>query len=62
MLSSSSSALSGGFVFLMLMDGRLGTVYEAGEYRLSTWVPLVWAVINAVFLVLSSFSIQERLL
>ena len=50
--------------FVLLANGwvRLGIVYGAGDYRLSTWVPLVWAVINAVFLVLSSFSIQERLL
>ena len=41
---------------------RLGTVYDAGGFRLSTWIPLVWAVINTLFLVLSSFSIQERLL
>lgn len=40
---------------------RLGAVYKAGDFRMSTWIPLVWALINVLVLILSSFSIQGGL-
>lgn len=43
-------------------EGSLGTIYHAGGFRMSTWIPFVWAVINAVFLILSSFSLQGVML
>lgn len=46
---------------LICRPGRLGAVYNAGYFRMSTWVPLVWAAINALVIVLSSFSIQGGL-
>ncbi|KAG9232037.1 hypothetical protein BJ875DRAFT_98495 [Amylocarpus encephaloides] len=39
----------------------LGAVYSAGYFRMSTWIPFVWALINISILVLSSFSIQGGL-
>lgn len=33
----------------------------AGYYRMSTWIPLVWGVVNVLVLVLSSFSLQGGL-
>ncbi|KAL1967871.1 hypothetical protein VTN77DRAFT_2560 [Rasamsonia byssochlamydoides] len=36
----------------------LGAVYEAGNFTMSTWIPLVWAVINVLVLIISSFPMQ----
>ncbi|PYI23637.1 hypothetical protein BO86DRAFT_416485 [Aspergillus japonicus CBS 114.51] len=33
----------------------LGAVYEAGNFRMSTWIPLLWGGINVLVLILSSF-------
>lgn len=41
--------------------GRLGGVYTAGFFRMSTWIPLSWGIINALVLILSSFAIQGGL-
>lgn len=42
-------------------DNRLGAIYEAGSFRMSTWIPFVWALINSLVIVLSSFAIQGGL-
>ncbi|PGH36158.1 hypothetical protein GX50_01013 [[Emmonsia] crescens] len=39
----------------------LGAVYEAGNYKMTTWIPFSWAAINTLVLILSSFSIQGGL-
>ncbi|KAF8419650.1 hypothetical protein EV426DRAFT_700795 [Tirmania nivea] len=39
----------------------LAAVYNAGYFRMSTWIPCVWGVINTLVLVLSSFSLQGGL-
>ncbi|KFY19606.1 hypothetical protein V493_07894 [Pseudogymnoascus sp. VKM F-4281 (FW-2241)] len=39
----------------------LGAVYDAGYFRMSTWIPLVWSLINVLVLILSAFSIQGAL-
>jgi hypothetical protein len=44
-----------------VVGGLLGGVYNAGFYRMSTWIPFVWGLINTVFLILSSFAIQSGL-
>ncbi|KAK2070386.1 hypothetical protein P8C59_004881 [Phyllachora maydis] len=36
----------------------VGTLYLIGNYQMSTWVPFVWAWINVLVLIISSFSIQ----
>lgn len=38
--------------------GLLGGVYTAGFFRMSTWIPFTWGIINALVLILSSFAIQ----
>jgi len=48
--------LAGSFVGLIL-----GAVYNAGYFRMSTWIPFVWSLINILVLILSSFSIQGGL-
>ncbi|RMZ05612.1 hypothetical protein D0864_02435, partial [Hortaea werneckii] len=44
-----------------VVGGVLGGVYSAGFFRMSTWIPLSWGVINAMVLILSSFAIQGGL-
>ena len=44
-----------------LMGLVLGAVYNAAFYRMSTWTPLLWGLVNALLLILSSFSIQGGL-
>ncbi|TKA77283.1 hypothetical protein B0A49_00982 [Cryomyces minteri] len=44
-----------------VVGGLLGGVYSSGFFRMSTWIPLVWALINALVLILSSFAIQGGL-
>ncbi|KAI9788124.1 MAG: hypothetical protein M1833_003123 [Piccolia ochrophora] len=39
----------------------LGAVYNAGFFKMSTWIPFIWALINVLVLILSSFSIQGGL-
>jgi hypothetical protein len=39
----------------------LGAVYNAGYFKMSTWTPLIWGIINLSVLVLSSFRVQGGL-
>ncbi len=39
----------------------LGAVYNAGYFRMSTWMPFLWGLLNVLILILSSFSIQGGL-
>ncbi|KAE8383349.1 integral membrane protein [Aspergillus bertholletiae] len=39
----------------------LGTVYEAGNFRMSTWIPMIWGSINMLVLILSSYPMQGGL-
>lgn len=39
----------------------LGAVYNAGYFKMSTWMPLLWGLLNVSVLILSSFSIQGGL-
>ncbi|KAK4623778.1 hypothetical protein CLAFUW4_06067 [Fulvia fulva] len=43
------------------VGGLLAAVYTAGFFRMSTWIPLTWGIINALVLILSSFAIQGGL-
>lgn len=38
-----------------LMINRLGALYEAGNFRMSTWLPLIWGGVNVMVLILTSF-------
>lgn len=44
-----------------ITGGLLGAVYETGGFRMSTWIPLVWAGVCTLVVVLRSFSIQGGL-
>lgn len=46
---------------LIYNDNRLGAVYDAGNFRMSTWLPMVWAGVSVMVLVLSSFPTQGGL-
>ena len=39
----------------------LGAVYSAGYYKMSTWTPFLWGLINVLVIILASFSIQGGL-
>ncbi|KAJ5151114.1 uncharacterized protein N7482_010366 [Penicillium canariense] len=39
----------------------LGAVYEAGNFRMSTWLPMVWGGLNVMILILTSFPMQGGL-
>lgn len=42
-------------------SNRLSGIYSAGYFRMSTWIPFSWGLINALVLILSSFAIQGGL-
>ncbi|KAM0716521.1 hypothetical protein Q7P37_007966 [Cladosporium fusiforme] len=44
-----------------VVGGVIGGVYTAGYFRMSTWIPFSWGIINALILILSSFAIQGGL-
>lgn len=50
------AVLAGSVVGLML-----GAVYNAGGFRVSTWIPFVWSLVSVLVLIVSSFSIQGGL-
>lgn len=39
----------------------LGAVYNAGYFRMSTWSPFIWSIVNMLVLILGSFRIQGGL-
>lgn len=39
----------------------LGAVYNAGYFKMSTWTPLFWGVINLLVLIVASFRVQGGL-
>ena len=45
----------------LLISISLGAVYSAGNFKMSTWIPFIWSLINVFVLILSSFSIQGGL-
>ncbi|KAF2277799.1 uncharacterized protein EI97DRAFT_273691 [Westerdykella ornata] len=50
-----------GLIAGSVVGGLLGAVYQSGYFKMSTWIPLVWAIINVLVLILSSFAIQGGL-
>ena len=40
---------------------RLGAVYNAGYFSMSTWIPFIWGWINVLVLIISSFTMQGGL-
>ncbi|CAK4000600.1 sporulation RMD1 [Lecanosticta acicola] len=44
-----------------IVGGLVGAIYTTGFFRMSTWIPLTWGIINALVLILSSFAIQGGL-
>ncbi|KAF2112598.1 hypothetical protein BDV96DRAFT_579993 [Lophiotrema nucula] len=44
-----------------IVGGLLGGVYQSGYFKMSTWIPFVWALANALVLILSSFAIHGGL-
>lgn len=39
----------------------LGAVYNAGYFRMSTWTPFIWGIVNMLVLILGGFRIQGGL-
>ncbi|KAI1427006.1 integral membrane protein [Xylaria sp. FL1777] len=44
-----------------IVGSVLGAVYIAACYKMSTWIPFVWGLINVLVLIISSFTIQGGL-
>lgn len=40
---------------------RLGAVYEAGNFRMSTFLPMIWGGVNVMVLIVTSFPMQGGL-
>ncbi|KAH8591795.1 hypothetical protein B0O99DRAFT_690342 [Bisporella sp. PMI_857] len=55
-VAGAEAVMAGCFVGLIL-----GAVYNAGYFRMSTWIPLLWSVINVMTLLAASFSIHGGL-
>ncbi|QKX59089.1 uncharacterized protein TRUGW13939_06220 [Talaromyces rugulosus] len=55
-ISNLEALLAGSLVGLIL-----GWVYEAGNFAMTTWVPLIWAVINVLVVIVSSFPMQSAI-
>lgn len=51
------AAISGSLVGLML-----GAVYHAGLFGMTTWIPLVWAAVQIMFMVVRSYSMMSTFL
>ncbi|KAF1983093.1 hypothetical protein K402DRAFT_424101 [Aulographum hederae CBS 113979] len=49
------------FIAGSVIGGLTGAIYNAGYFRMSTWIPLAWGVTNTLVLILSSFAIQGGL-
>ncbi|KAJ5187105.1 Integral membrane protein [Penicillium cf. viridicatum] len=39
----------------------LGAVYESGNFRMSTWLPMIWGGVNVMVLIVTSFPMQGGL-
>ncbi|KAL4968639.1 uncharacterized protein BDV14DRAFT_145407 [Aspergillus stella-maris] len=44
-----------------IVGGVVGSVYEAGNFRMSTWIPIIWGGVNILVLILSSFPVPGGL-
>ncbi|KAH8696002.1 integral membrane protein [Talaromyces proteolyticus] len=55
-VSGLEALLAGSMVGLIL-----GWVYEAGNFTMTTWIPLVWAGINVLVVIISSFPMQSAI-
>ncbi len=44
-----------------LVGITLGGVYNAGYFKMATWTPLLWGIVNMLVLVVSSFRVQGGL-
>lgn len=40
---------------------RLGSVYEAGNFRMSTFLPMIWGAVNVMVLIVTSYPMQGGL-
>jgi hypothetical protein len=40
---------------------RLGAVYEAGNFRMSTMLPMIWGGVNVMVLIVTSYPMQGGL-
>ncbi|KAI0862661.1 integral membrane protein [Xylaria cubensis] len=49
------------FVAGSVVGSILGAVYISACYKMSTWIPFIWGLINVLILIISSFTIQGGL-
>lgn len=56
LLGGIEALISGSLVGLLV-----GAVYNAGYYKMSTWTPFLWGVVNCLVVILGSFRVQGGL-
>ncbi|ODQ65458.1 hypothetical protein NADFUDRAFT_25637, partial [Nadsonia fulvescens var. elongata DSM 6958] len=57
LLGAIQAIISGSCVGLLV-----GYIYSSGLFNMSTWIPLVWAVIQILFMVMNSYTMSSAIL
>ncbi|KAI9225789.1 MAG: hypothetical protein DHS80DRAFT_19768 [Piptocephalis tieghemiana] len=58
----SSLACLGAFISGSIIGLCLGLIYTAGHYSMSTWVPFLWAIIQALVSIMGAYSTMTSIL
>ncbi|KAK9378820.1 uncharacterized protein V2V93DRAFT_328407, partial [Kockiozyma suomiensis] len=48
----------GGIISGSIIGAILGLIYSAGAFAMSTWIPFVWAVVQILTLIMTSYSMS----
>lgn len=41
---------------------RISEIYKSGKFSMSTWIPFVWAVIQIIYAIVTSYSMTSVIL
>ncbi|KAG9072297.1 hypothetical protein KI688_000066 [Linnemannia hyalina] len=54
--------LNHGYFIGSLVGLAIAAIYNAGAYRMSTWVPMLWGLIQALVVIMGSYSTVTTIL